>query len=322
MQDKKKRGAATRKTSKPSRQRKPAKGASMPGRRRRNVQGESIAKSVKTSDPTSFKEGPLMSSRHGRGQRFVGTQVLQSVTLTASDSQMWTGTAPAVAITANLLYLNPDSLNGRLAVFANTYTKYAFRRVVLEYEPYVATTQAGAAVLAIVNDPQDSVTAVPTYTTAQDIVPSVNFALRERASLTYTYNGDDLFFTEYDGTSGASVRQTVQASIWGFPSASSIGAITAGIVRIHYVIDMFGPTNTLGIVLSGLSKAEKEQVMAYADKLRANRASLQKSTVTVDLSKVPLEKSGITAPPPTPNGSGSSSSLSSGAVSSGWFRVN
>jgi hypothetical protein len=98
--------------------------------------------------------------------------------------------------------------------------------------------------------------------------------------------------------------------------------MTAGIIKIHYVIDMYSPTNTLGIVFSGLSKTQKEQVKAYADLLRKGKSDEQKSTVTVDLSKVPVERTGITAPPTTPIGSGSSSSLSSGTVSSGWFRVN
>lgn len=47
----------------------------------------------------------------------------------------------------------------------------------------------------------------------------------------------------------------------------------------------------------------------------------QKSTIVPDLTRVPLQRSGTSAPPTTPIGSGSSSSLSSATVSSGWFRV-
>jgi hypothetical protein len=49
--------------------------------------------------------------------------------------------------------------------------------------------------------------------------------------------------------------------------------------------------------------------------------SEQKSTDEQALQRVPLYRSGTSAPPTTPNGSGSSSTLSSATVSSGWFRV-
>jgi len=263
--------------------------------------------------------------------RFSGVQVLQKAVTTASDSQLWTGSAPAVAVTVNAIQLNPDALNGRLAVYANSYARFVFRSVSIEYEPLVATSQAGGYSMAIVNDPNYFGETAGDYTLIQDIVPSITSPFRERATLSYKYDGDDLFFTEYDGASTASIRQCVQSLILGYPSSTSLGAITMGIFRIHYVIDMFQPINTLGISLMGLSLEQKEFLRVSADKFREqkdlkkaeskeSKDSVRPVTMERDERAVPR------APPPSPVTSLSTSSASSGVtsatVSQGWFRVN
>lgn len=252
----------------PRRQRKGAPArkskASMPGKSRGRSRGAVVAVSTTRTNPTQFSEGPVFHKVGGRGQRFVGAQMLTSVVTTASDSQMWTGTSPAATYSINQILLSPDNLNGRLAVFANVYARFVFRRIMIEYEPLVATSQAGGGVLAIVNDPQISIgTTILTYALAQDVTPSVTFPFRERAKLEYTYSGDDLFYTENDTEGHSSLRLTNQGVLIGIPSASSLGALTMGTLRIHYVIDMFQPVPT-----SAISASERKLVREFLAKVR------------------------------------------------------
>jgi len=317
MTDKKNRKAKSKNL--PRRQRM-TKSVSVPGSRKKASKSFSrVAVNTSRVDPTRFAEGPISHRTHGRGMRFVGVQVLQKIVTTASDSQLWTGTAPAVAVTNNAILLNPDTLNGRLAVYANSYARYAFRSIRLEFEPLVATSQAGGCALAIVNDPQYLATAaVIDYTTIQDITPSVSFPFRERGSLSYKYDGDDLFFTEFDNATTAATRQTVQAVLIGYPSSSSIGAVTQGTIRIHYVIDMFQPVNTLNISLSGLTVEEKNAVRAYAESVRAKKAAPEQSDKTLgehkDLMEVPMTRQNTVISQST----SSVSSASSSSVTSGY----
>lgn len=329
MSDNKKAKAKSQNLPRRQRKTKPRNRVSMPSSKQRAKQTASVtAYNTSRKDPTRFSEGRVTSKLHGDGMRFVGTQVLQSAVTTASDSQLWTGTAPAVAITTNAIQLNPDTLNGRLAVYANSYAKYAFRRLTIEYEPFVATSQAGGCALAIVNDPNYFGETTGSYTLIQDIKPSATFPFRERGSISYSYDGEDLWWTEYDGTNGASIRQTVQALILGYPSSSSLGAITMGVFRIHYVIDMYQPINNLSISAHGLDEKEKTLLRDYADKLRQSHC---KATVESKESKdstrpVPLERNerGLQIPTvPATSCSSSSTSLgvTSSSISQGWFRA-
>jgi hypothetical protein len=154
---------------------------------------------------------------------------------------------------------------------------------------------------------------------------------REKCTLSYRVplSNDELWYMEYDGTSTAGARMTAQFALLGYPSSSSLGAITQGTFRLRYAIEMYNPVSSEGIVgLLRTTQAERKVLLQVLERVREEKSSdskeskQTKSTTTVDLSKVPLEKGGIVAPPTTPIGSGSSSTLSSGTVSSGWFRVN
>ncbi len=321
MSDNKKGKAKSQNLPRRSRKQRPSaqsNRAKMPGKSRGQTRSAPIALSTKRTNPTQFSEGSISHSRYGVGQRFVGVQQLTTLVTTASDSALFSNAAPATRFTVNQIMISPDILNGRVAVFANTYARYAFRQIRLEYEPYVAMTQAGGAVLALVNDPATNSTAVPDYTTAQDIVPSVTFALREKASLTYHYNGDDLFFTEYSTDGTAELRQVVQCALFGFPSSSSIGAVSMGQLRIHYVLDMFQPCNTLGVSLSGLTPEEKKMVGAYASSLRAAKVKAAKADETLgehkDLMEVPMSRQNTVASQST----SSATTASTGSTVSGF----
>jgi len=281
---------------------------SMPGKSKKRSDMSVTAVNTRRQNPTSFSEGTIVHPTLGRGQRFVGMQMLTNVVTTASDSQMWTGTAPAATLSINQILLNPDTLNGRLAVFANTYGKFVFRKIRLEYEPLVATTQAGGGAIAIVNDPYVGNYETISYSATQEAVPSVTFPFRDRASLEYSYSGDNTYFTEYDASSSSTVRQTCQGVIIGFPSSGSLGATTMGLLRIHYVIDMFQPVSTLGI--SGLTTTQREKVKVFIAQLKCE------SKVEGKEAKEPLPL-GRSYTVQSASASGANSGIS-GSVSSGF----
>lgn len=286
------------------------------GKRRNRVTTSVTAYNTMTTNPNVFTEGPVEHKKYGRGMRFVGRQMVTNLVTTASDSQLWTGTSPSATASINAIYLNPDVFNSRLALQAGIYSLYRFTAIDFEYEPLVATSQAGGAALCVSLDPDTATGKVQSYSQVQEVVPSVKFAFREPAKLSYRYTGDELFYNRAVSTTTADIRTSYQAVLIGYPSSSSIGAVTMGTLSMRYAVELYGQTTNEALVaFSRLPRQLQDKLLAYAD----SSAKAAKE----DLLKVPLEKSsGITAPPNTPMGSSSSSStLTSGSISSGWFRA-
>ncbi len=213
------------------------------GQKRRKKQGAApIAVSTRTTDPLEFSEGPVQHKKYGRGMRFTGRQMVTNLVTTASDSQLWTGTAPTAVASVNAIYLNPDVFNSRLALQASIYSLYRFTAIDFEYEPLVATTQAGGAALCVSLDPDTATSKVQSYSQVQEVSPSVKFAFREPAKLKYRYNGDELFYNRAVSATTADIRTSFQAVLIGFPSSASLGAITMGTLSMRYAIELYGQT--------------------------------------------------------------------------------
>lgn len=204
-------------------------------------------------------EGKVSHPELGGGVRVAGRQLLCSVTTTAGDSKLLLANGATLA-TDNSILLSPDTLNGRLALQARTYDRYAFRKVKLTYVGRVSTSQSGSFALSYVSDP---------------VIPSPSFALVTsmcpciQASF-YTPHAevivvDDManprtYFTLLDATSSASLRTTVQGTIVGFPDSASIGATTQGFIYIDYLIDLYQPTLDQGFTLR-LTKEEIDMIV-------------------------------------------------------------
>lgn len=277
-----------------------------------------MARSTIRKDPTSFGEGPVNHPRFGRGQRFVGTQMLTNAVTTASDGQLWTGTAPTAVASINVIKISPDIFNSRLALFAQTYARYRFTRIEVEYEPLVASTAIGGFALCVVPDSMIDGTATYSYSAAQEVTPSLVCPFRERGTLVYTVplSNDELWYTEYDGATTAGARLSAQCALLGYPSSSSLGATTQGTFRLRYVIECYNPVSSEAIVsLVRTTKKERELLNNFLDKIRQDVKDV-KVAVESKESKDPLSSQRVQC---SQSSSSVLSSLSP-AVSSGGFQ--
>jgi len=224
------------------------------------------AKSRVTKNPTQFTIGAAISHNDfGSGVRVTGRQYLTSCITTGSDTQLFSGNSP---VNVNTFYISPDTLNGRVALVARNYARYAFRKIKFVYEPRCATTQAGGYAMAYATDSASNSFVTNDFTRTQDYVPSITGAFRDPSCLEMSYRGDLTWLTELDSTSSASVRQTVQGSLLGFPDASAIGAVTMGHLHIEYVLDLYGTNADYGFTVQLRSREEEALVREFVTRTR------------------------------------------------------
>jgi len=216
------------------------------------------------SSPTSVRHPYLGID----GISITGCQPFANVVTTASDSQLWTGTALATTSSVNIIALSTDELNGPEAAIANLHQKYVFRDILIEYVSAVATSQSGAFALAFVND-GSGLAAPSSFATAREVVPNVVIPFRhDRGFLHYHYDGYDTWYTLLDSATSAGTRQTRQGLFIGFPSASSIGAVAQGFLNVWYVLELYQPISSQGFTVQVSDKSERDLVRAYIRSLR------------------------------------------------------
>lgn len=193
------------------------------------------------------------------GTRFKGCQPLTDFVTTATNNNLFTNNTLATA-SPNYIALNPDSLNGPLSAIGNLYDKYVFRDILIEVISNVATTQAGSMALAVVSEGSSNL-GPTSFALARQVVPSVTSPFRaDRTYLHYHYDGSELFFNKYDFSTEADARLTNQAGLFGFPSATSIGAITMAYSNVWFIVDMYQPVSTQGFAVMAKSKEEYQKL--------------------------------------------------------------
>jgi len=202
------------------------------------------------NDPTYMKMvGPCKNKRLDLiGTCLVGRQPLTDVATAAATLALFTTGTLATAGT-NSITVSPDTFNGPLAAQANLHQLYVFRDILISYESNVATTQAGSCSLAYSRDGAGTGGAGPptSFSEARQISPTVNFPFRaDRAYLHIHYDGDEVWYTESNANSVADLRMTNQGCIYGFPSITSLGAISQGFLDVQYVIELYQPCNSQG----------------------------------------------------------------------------
>lgn len=279
--------------------------------RSKKQSGQAVAISTRVRDPMEFSEGPVFHKKYGRGMRFTGRQMVTNLVTTASDSQLWTGTSPTATASVNAIYLNPDVFNSRLALQASIYSLYRFTAIDFEYEPLVASTQAGGCALCVSLDPDTATSKVQSYSQVQEVSPSVKFAFREPARLNYRYNGDELFYNRAVSATSADIRTSFQAVMIGFPSSTSIGAVTMGTLSMRYAIELYG--QTVNEALETFMRLSPIQ-----QKVALNAARSAKSDETLgehkDLMEVPMSRQNTAVSQST----SSATTASSGSIVSGF----
>lgn len=210
------------------------------------------------------------------GTQIHGCQPLTNILTAAADSSLFVNASLATAA-ANSVNLIPDSLNGPVAAQANFYNNYVFRDVLIEYISNVATSQAGSCCLSFTTD--GALNTPASFAEARQNIPSITFPFRaDRAYLHYHYDGPTLHFCEIDAATLAGQRSTVQAIINGWPSATSIGAVTQGFTNIYYVLEMYNPLQSQGITMVWCNPEEKVLLKSYLAKLRGDPSSSSTSS--------------------------------------------
>lgn len=246
----------------------------------RRTDSSPTALNTRRSNPTTMTMGQFVDRQYGVGIRISGMQSLCSVIAGSDTAIFGTGTSSTATTTGNQSILSPDYLNGRLQALALTYDRYRFRSVRYEYEPLCATTQAGGLALAFCQDSDFVSSDVETtdnlgYSTLQEFTPSSTFAFRDRGSLSYTYNGDQVWYCLADTSLGTD-RLTNQGLLLGYPSTGGLAA-SMGNLRIHYVIELFGNVTAIsGEVMRrfrSLAPAERKSALSFMEELASHHSS-------------------------------------------------
>lgn len=203
---------------------------------------------------------------YGMGVRVAGRQLVTGLVTTAGDSQLFAGGTATISI--NNFRLSPDTLNGRLALQARTYSRYCFREVTLEFVSRVPTTQAGSFVLGYSEDPAALGFGTPAFGSVCEMSPSVQASFitpHVVFPLLRNYSSQKTWFTEYAGATTPEDRQTAQGVVAGYPDVTSIGAVTMGHLWIDYVIDLYQPTLDMGFSLTK-TKEESDLIVAFRER--------------------------------------------------------
>jgi hypothetical protein len=226
------------------------------------------------------------SPKFGEGVRVTGRQYLTSIITSSTTNLLFSGNSPAGN---NTILVSPDAFNGRLALEARTFQRYLFTKLRLIYTPRVATTQAGEMCLAYYADGAATAFFTASFAAVQD---------SDKAVVTSFHNGgkqliwdiqvptgaQDSYYCEYDSTSSASIRQSVQGLLLGWPDVTSIGDITMGNLSVEYEVLLYCPTSDLGFTLMLpriRSQEEAELVSATIAAFRKSRASRAEEDDTV-----------------------------------------
>jgi len=235
-----------------------------------SISREPLAEDFAFSNPTYLRMvGAISHKDFGNGIRMEGRQLLSDVTTTNADSSLFAGTGTATAITANAIQLSPDALNGRIALQARNWSRYAFRRVCVKYIPRVATSDVGQLAMAYIPDGLASSTlSTPSFATTTAVAPGMVVPFRKMAEFCITYTGDLTWFTKLDNATIAGSRATCQGEMVGFPDASSIGNIQHGWTWVEYVVDFYGEVSDYGFTFTAKTAEEKEAIELLLQKLR------------------------------------------------------
>lgn len=207
------------------------------------------------------------------GVRICGRQFYCDVTTAAATSTLLveaSGGATLVSTPGNQGRISPDNFNGRLALIARNFAKFAMRHLRFVYEPRVATSQAGSFAMAVNEDPAgDGGFITYSYASIQSIVPSTKAPFRVEVAVEYNYSGQQLFWTETDTNSVASQRLTSQGSFVAFPDISSIGATKQGDLMVEYCCDLYGWQADYGFTVVLRSLEERDWVLTALARHRA-----------------------------------------------------
>jgi hypothetical protein len=235
------------------------------------------------SQPTWLRmEGKVTHPELGGGVRIAGRQYFTNITTTAGDNQIFSANGATIA-GMNQINISPDLFNGRLALQARTYDRYCFRKLRFTYVPRVPTSQVGSFVMGYVGDAIAGPTL--TFLSVSSMSPSIQTTFY--GSPIHFDAIDDMettkyFYTLYDSASTASIRQTAQGMLLGYPDAPSIGATTMGGLWVDYLIDLYQPTVDMGFSIR-MTPEEQELIVN-----RRKNSTISSSDISTEIGSLQL----------------------------------
>jgi hypothetical protein len=213
----------------------------------------SVAQVTDRGSVVTTKSGIVRSTkiRHARlgmdGERISFRQPLTDMSLAAGTNQAFGNSGTLATVTsAQWICLSPDILNGPVAAKATWYNRYRFSHITIHYRSACATSMALAASVGIVDGFPSVVPA--NFSNVRLCEPSVVFPLwQDNVTISHSFRTDELYYTLYDATNLATIRQTVQAVIVAFVS-SAAGAVTGthGYFDISGELELYDPVSTQG----------------------------------------------------------------------------
>lgn len=232
-----------------------------------------VSRSLRMNNPMflRFESLPQPIGDHIPGIRLILRQQACNVNQNLGNQNCLVAVAGGVSIdfSGAGFFLTPDKLNGRVALIARNFAKFAFRYIRLIYVPQCATSVGGGMNLCLMEDPNGPV-AVSSLSPLEilNVNPSMSVAAWDRNELEYKYTGTETFHSEFSGGSSADVWETAQGAVIGQQVNQPGVNLQTGILIYEMILDLYGPMADYGFsekILERVraSDAEWDSFMAF-----------------------------------------------------------
>jgi hypothetical protein len=189
---------------------------------------------------------------HGDGFEVEFVEPLANIVGAVASADLFLDVQGAVG-SVNQINVSVDTIGGDLALEARTFDRYRIKSFELLYLPSAATTQAGTFSVGYVQDGAASAFQTFSYGAVQKMIPngaSPFYGTKPVRLLRYVNTNQLLtWYCESDPTSSASLRETIQGQIQGFPIANVGNTNTQGRLMITGICQLFQRTADFGFTL-------------------------------------------------------------------------
>lgn len=192
-----------------------------------------------------------------------------------------------------ILFCNPAVFGGPMSVQASQYQMYVFRRLLFEFDTNTSSVQTGQYALCYVREPQlvsGGAPNVPSdFAEARSTIPSAVINYRaDAANLEITYDGQQLFYTDFNVSNDEIARQTTQGQLRAYGDGVFDSLVVVGVLNVQYELDLFFPTTATPITfaaryMSTLTKEDLSQLLPHILELRRKRRGDRKVADTTQL---------------------------------------
>jgi len=179
-----------------------------------------------------------------------GSQIFSAVSNTAGSAAILAGSNP--------LTLSPDAIGGTVAGIANRFNKYFFRKVILEYVPFLPNSTDGHGFAFGLNPEAPNELASANFSAIATLQHSMVLPMTgflggpEMNCLEWVPDrrSNPWYWNEDDSATSAGQRQTIQASVYGAADGNITNATTWGTLWLHFELELTDLTPDQGFTLT------------------------------------------------------------------------